>query len=452
MSVEQAAAGTAAQRAATSLGAHPWVEHVRIEGGSLRVRPAAATVALHPEPGPLLREYLGNWAEVYDWVYERGEARHADDLDLSGWRASDTGRPFPTAHMTDWVERTVELVLRARPRVVLELGCGTGLLLHRLRRHVTAYVGTDVSPAAVARLSAAGLPGVAVLQAAAHEAGSPAVRRALDGLAGAGTRPDCVLLNSVTQHFPNADYLADVVHEAITLVAAGGTVVVGDVRHFGLLDRYCRWLETATDPDAPPAEVERRAAIRAAREEEFLAEPRLLAGIAARAGRAVSMTVHAKTMRENTELTRYRYDAVLHVEAPAPTRDVTRLRWQALPPPDRLGALRARAADGAWLLVDGIPNALLVGDADAVSGYGLRQALHDIDAAVCVDLADPTALAVGVPAQAASVPTAAAPITDGAALAHEPLAPFLNRRLPEALRDYLRRVDPAQAQVEIRVG
>src|SRR5262249_13324430 len=159
-------------------------------------------------------------------------------------RASDTGLPFPAAHMTEWVDRTVELVQRQRPRVILELGFGTGLLLYRLHPTVSAYVGTDVSGTAVARLAAAGLPRVAVVRGGAHEAGADAVRGALDDTAGAGVAPDCVLLNSVTQHFPNVDYLAAVLRQAMALVPAGGTVVVGDVRHVGLLDHYCRWLES----------------------------------------------------------------------------------------------------------------------------------------------------------------------------------------------------------------
>lgn len=455
MFADQLATAAAVERAAASVGTHPWVAEVTVEAGSLRVRPAPSTMALRPEPGPLLREYLESWAEVYDLVYEQGQGRHADDLDLSGWRASDTGAPFPTDHMVEWVDRTVELVLRGRPRVVLELGCGSGLLLHRLRRQVSGYLGTDVSPAAVARLSAARLPGVAVVQAAAHETGAPVVRRALARLAGPDARPDCVLLNSVTQHFPNVDYLATVVRDAIALVAPGGTVVVGDARHVGLLDRYCRALESVADPDADPAELARRAAGRAAREEELLLDPRLLARIAADSGRSVSVTVHAKTMREPTELTRYRFDAVLQVDPPARPGELTRRSWWELPP-DRLGALRARATGGDPLLVDQIPNALLVpdgrSDPGAISAAALHEALTGLDAAVCLDLADPAALAVGVPAWAASVPARTVPVPERAGLAHEPLARFVSRRLAEVLHDHLRRTDPAQADVEIQVG
>src|SRR5688500_17205292 len=110
------------------LARHPWIATAVADGDAIRVRPSRAAIAVRPAPGPLLAEVLEHWGEVYDFTYSTTGSRHAEDLDLSGWRASDTGEPFPVEHMADWVDRTVDLVLATRPRWVLELGCGTGLL------------------------------------------------------------------------------------------------------------------------------------------------------------------------------------------------------------------------------------------------------------------------------------------------------------------------------------
>src|SRR5262249_41744347 len=112
---------------------------------------------------------------------------------------------------------------------------------------------------------------------------------------------------------------------------------------------------------------------------------------------------------------------------------------------DRLRALRDRAARGGALLVHDIPNALLVDAPGAVSARDLRQSLRSVDAAVCIDLADPTRLVVGVPAVAASLPAAAVEVPDAAVLAHEPMTAYVRRRLPEAARDPLRRTAAAGA-------
>ncbi|MFC7329781.1 class I SAM-dependent methyltransferase [Marinactinospora rubrisoli] len=436
------------EQAARTLLDHPWIGAAGVAtGGTVEVAPAAAALAVTPVPGPLIEEYLDHWGEIYDWTYRTAAVRHAADLDLSGWTASDTGRPLPAAHMTEWVERTVDLVLETSPRTVLELGCGTGLLAHRLSGRVLGYVGADVAETAVGRLAAAGIPGAAFVRAAAHEAGGDAVRAALDTVAGADGRPDCVLLNSVTQCFPDLRYLRAVLLAAVELVAPGGTVVVGDVRHAGLLDAYCRWVERAADPDAAPDVIADRAAARAQRDDELLFDPPALAAAVAGTSREVRFAVRAKTLTENTELTRYRFDAVLTVDPPAPPPEPGTVPWTDLAAhPDPLAALADRTAAGP-VRVTGIPNAALLDRADAVTAAALRAAAGT-DTAVALDPADPTALEVHHPAATAARPAHALP---GPGQAHEPLHTFVERRLAEAARAHLRRHRPAAADVPVRV-
>ncbi|WP_431930045.1 methyltransferase domain-containing protein [Nonomuraea jabiensis] len=394
---------------------HPWVATARREPQGVLVRPRPEALAVRPRPGALLREFLEHWGDVYDWVYE--DSPKPGEPDFSGWRASDTGRPLPEEHMADWLRCTVDLVLSCRPSRVLELGCGSGLLLHALREHLTAYVGTDVSAAAVERLGPVTTSRIAVVRAAAHEVRSEQVTRALADTMGPQARPDCVLLNSVTQCFPHLGYLRAVLLDALALVAPGGTVIVGDIRHAGLLGHYCRWVERAKDPEADGAEIERRAARRAVQEEEMLLDPRTIARIALEAGRPVAVSAHARTMADDTELTRYRYDLVLHTD-PEQTPD-----WPG-------SGLR-----------DGIPNALLNDSPDATTPHALR-----IEGSVLLDLADPARLAVARPASAgrftAESVAALAQGVDPGLLVHEPMTAFVARRLPEVLYDHLRAALP----------
>ncbi|MET8763272.1 class I SAM-dependent methyltransferase [Lentzea sp. NPDC004782] len=383
---------------------HPWVGRARHAGDEVVVEPHAGAVAVRPVLGALVREHLEHWSEVYEWIYLTSHGQPSD-LDLSGWRASDTGEPLPREHMLEWIDRTVQLVREGEPRCVLELGCGTGLLLRRLCADVERYVGTDVSEAAVERLAAAGLPGVRVVLAAAHESGSPEVAAALEG-----RRPDCVLINSVTQCFPGRDYLDAVVTDALALVADGGRVIVGDFRHAGLAGRYHRWLSSDDE----------EAARRAAADEEFVFDPRLLAEIAARCGRRVTMSVRAKTMTADTELTRYRCDVVLHVTPPAS---------------------ETGGEDTA-----GIPNALLCDDPSAVAPHVLRERIAGTGAVVGLDLADPTRLRVCPPTgdPVALIPPAGPAPAD-------PIVRFVAGRLAEAVRDHLDRMRPGAPQPAVRV-
>ncbi|MFB4270806.1 methyltransferase [Nonomuraea sp. GTA35] len=417
--------------------AHPWIARVDPAGtGGLAVTADPAALAVRYEPGrppvlgDLVAEHLEHWGEVYDWTYSSGQGAHRPDLDLSGWRATGTGRPMPADHMAEWADRTAELVLRHQPSRLLELGCGTGMLLHRLHPHLKGYVGTDIAGHVVTRLNGLGLDGVTVVRAAAHEINGGAVRAALARL---GDRPDCVLLNSVTQCFPSVAYLAAVLRDAVDLVTPGGTVVVGDVRHAGLLDEHSRMLE--------PGSAE-RAAQRAAADTELLFDPATLAAVAASAGRRVTISLFAKTLTADTELTRYRFDAVLHVEPPqGPPAAVH--RWDELGP----GPMAALARQSGPVCLTGIPNGLF--EPGAPTGASLRAALEGTGGAVMLDPDDPTRLQVAIPAAAGAMPPDA---LAGVGRPHEPLGAFARARLVEVARRELRRAElPIPEQLTARI-
>ncbi|MEU4777388.1 class I SAM-dependent methyltransferase [Micromonospora sp. NPDC023633] len=429
------------------LRAHPWVGGVRADDDGVRVTADPAALVAGAHPGPLVAEFLDQWSEVYDATYRAAGGRHAEDLDLSGWRATDTGRPLPTGHMRQWLDHTVDLILGARPRHVLELGCGTGLLLHRLRPHVAGYVGTDVAPHAVSTLNADAPPHVRVVTAAAHELTGNVVRAALADLRFPDGRPDCVLLNSVTQCFPDVAYLTYVLGAAVELVAPGGTVFVGDVRHAGLHQHFCRWAERAATADAADTDLARRAQQRAERDEELLVDPATVAAAALGVtGRNVRVAVHAKTMQEDSELTRYRYDLVLHVDPPAAHPTATEIAWTDLPATDRPAALR-QAATGA-VRIRGVRNALLhPRDPDAVTAHHLWATVGG-RAAVLLDPHEPGLLEVASP-RVATRP--AAEVAVGVRRAHEPLPGYVRRRLAEEARRLLRRRLPAAAGVRVTV-
>src|SRR5439155_26649781 len=80
---------------------------------------------------------VARWQEVYDAVYSRTDPTDPSDstLDLAGWISSYTGEPIPVAEMRAWVESTVDRILSAglpEGARVLEIGCGTGMLLFRI--------------------------------------------------------------------------------------------------------------------------------------------------------------------------------------------------------------------------------------------------------------------------------------------------------------------------------
>ena len=103
--------------------------------------------------------------------------------------------------MAEQVAQTVERVLATGARRVLEIGCGTGLLLFRLAPRCDRYVGTDLSATAIdqVRRTATALPGLGHVEL--HEGTATDLGAIAEG------QFDLVLLNSVVQYFPSFDYL-----------------------------------------------------------------------------------------------------------------------------------------------------------------------------------------------------------------------------------------------------
>nr|AGS49567.1 long-chain-fatty-acid--CoA ligase [uncultured bacterium esnapd10] len=273
---------------------------------------------------------VDEWQETYETVYSDVASGEFGET-FDGWNSSYTGEPIPLEQMREWRQATVDSILALRPRRVLELGVGSGLILAKVAPHVDEYWGTDFSRSVIDSLrnqvaERPELAGKVVLDAkAAHE---------LDGLPATF---DTIVINSVAQYFPNARYLTEVIEGALALLVPGGRVFVGDVRNLRLLPRF-------------RAAVERGRGMMPAPERELLVDPSYFATIAGAS--AVDVRVQRGTF--HNELTRHRYDVVLHkqIDNVVSARDARIVWWTGL---DDLKSLEG------MVRVTGIPNGRLEG-------------------------------------------------------------------------------------------
>ncbi|HEV2726986.1 MAG TPA: methyltransferase domain-containing protein, partial [Solirubrobacterales bacterium] len=251
--------------------------------------------------------HLAEWRQLYDATYGQG-APSEPDFDITGWRSSYTGEPLPPAEMRTWVEQTVSRLRALRPRDVLEVGCGTGLLLTRLAPACHSYLGLDFSAPALARLGAylstrPDLRHVRLQQGMAHE---------LSSVPDASV--DLVILNSVVQYFPDLDYLLGVLREALRVTRDGGHLFVGDVRSLPLLDAFHASVQLSrADDDTPLSELRGRVAQARRREKELVVDPALFAEVARRWPRVGAAEAALKRGAYDNELSRFRYDVTLRV-------------------------------------------------------------------------------------------------------------------------------------------
>ncbi|WP_437756712.1 amino acid adenylation domain-containing protein [Sorangium sp. So ce1389] len=313
------------------------------------------------EQGSELREQLtGEWQTIWNETY--GEDREAAPaaLDTVGWKSSYTGDLLPAEEMREWTEATAGRILALGPARVLEVGCGTGMILLRVAPHAQRYVGVDFSAVVLEQLAAKveerGLAHVRLARGAATE---------LDQLGERGF--DAVVLNSVVQYFPSLDYLAHVIEQALALLDDGGAIVLGDVRsllHLGMQHASVQ-LHRAS-PGASRDEIRAAVQRQVAHEQELLIHPGFFASLPERLGGLAGVEIQLRRGARWNEMSKFRYDVVLRKgrpsaeRAPSTVDAVDASRWAS--PRDGLESLLAGTAPDA-VIVEGLPNARLADDA-----------------------------------------------------------------------------------------
>ncbi|MGO4423737.1 class I SAM-dependent methyltransferase, partial [Streptomyces sp. MCAF7] len=65
-------------------------------------------------------------------------------MNLTSWESSYTGEPIPESEMFEWIDGTVQRITELRPKRLLEVGCGTGLLLFRYAESCAAVHALDI--------------------------------------------------------------------------------------------------------------------------------------------------------------------------------------------------------------------------------------------------------------------------------------------------------------------
>jgi amino acid adenylation domain-containing protein len=157
---------------------------------------------------------------LWDFVAERA----VDRVSAGGFISSYTGQPFSEAEVDEYRDRVLSLAapwLRPDARV-LEIGCGSGLILWEMAPRVASVVGLDPSGLTQARNRAYatehGLTNVELRTGFAHE---------IDELPAGDF--DLIVMASTIQFFPGPLYLERIVEGALRRLAPGGALLIADV-------------------------------------------------------------------------------------------------------------------------------------------------------------------------------------------------------------------------------
>ncbi|MDZ8086286.1 MAG: amino acid adenylation domain-containing protein [Nostoc sp. DedQUE12b] len=254
----------------------------------------------------LQNEQVLQWQMLYNETYNQSTDSDPT-FNFVGWNSSYTNQPIPAEQMREWVDNQVEQILALQPKRVLEIGCGTGLILFRIAPHCTKYWGTDFSSVSLnciqQQLQKQEMPQVTLYQ-----------QMATDFEKVETAAFDAVILNSVVQYFPTIDYLISVLEGAVKATAPGGFIFIGDVRSLPLLQAFHASVQLyQAEPSLTCFELQQRIQRQIFQETELVIDPAFFTAIKQRFPQINHVQIQLMRGKHHNELTEFRYNVILHI-------------------------------------------------------------------------------------------------------------------------------------------
>ncbi|MEA2173844.1 MAG: hypothetical protein QOD00_1436 [Blastocatellia bacterium] len=275
-----------------------------------------AYVVAEERPAPvaqqeeLAADQLASWEEVFNGRIAEQEALIADPLfNTTGWLSSYDGKPLPEAQMRVWASDIVEQVLTRRPRRILEIGCGSGMLLFQLAPHCELYRGTDFSQASLDYVQGC------ISQDERKWAHVSLAKRTADDFRDVEADSfDAVILSSVVQYFPGVEYLLKVLEGAVRAVRPGGFILLADLRSLHLLRAFHTSVQLhKAEAGVTLSELKGRVQKQLLQEAELFVAPEFFHALRERFPKISDVRVRLERGRERNELNKFRYSALLRV-------------------------------------------------------------------------------------------------------------------------------------------
>jgi amino acid adenylation domain-containing protein len=256
--------------------------------------------------------YVSQLQTVYDQFYSWEFSQSDPSINLRVWKSSYTEQPLPEAEILECVNNTVSRILALHPQRVLEIGCGTGLLLSRIAPQCHYYCGIDISEVALNYLQqqlSTRQPDlsskVQLLQGMAHDLNKVTAQEI-----------DTIILNEIVQNFPSIDYLVNVLEQAVKVIKPNGCIFIGGVRSLPLLEMFHASVQLYRAPDNLDREqLQQRIQEHLEADNELVIDPAFFTALKQHLPEIDRVQIQLKGGRDRNELTRFKYDVILHVNS-----------------------------------------------------------------------------------------------------------------------------------------
>lgn len=168
-------------------------------------------------------DYLSTLKTLFNDVYD--VSRNINDKYL-GWIDSVLQKKIPSVEMDEWLNFLIDDIMALNPKNVLEIGCGSGLLIKSINKSISKYYAVDISEQAIQR---------AIKSNAMLNNENKKINFYCgfieDFLCASKEKFDTVIMISVVQYFPSIFYLVDIIKNTIKKMVPYGKIYIGDVRN-----------------------------------------------------------------------------------------------------------------------------------------------------------------------------------------------------------------------------
>ena len=299
---------------------------------------------------------VDEWASLYDETYSKIEGK--DSREFIGWNSSYTELPIGQEEMTEWLKCTIDLIKQFSPSTILEIGSGTGLLLFEMAKHFDKYYGIDNSQEAINYLNR-------VIDSRKELANNVELYvKGADEIRDLNVNDvDTVIVNSVTQYFPNLQYLEQTIIDSIEKIENIGFVILGDLRNYELMEDFFRSTGLYKIEEKNTVDVlKQRIKTEIKNEKELILNPQYFVSLQERFQEISHVDIRYKQGQYQTEMNKYRYNVVLHINNEVVKEIDKNLDWNSSP--DIHAKLEEVLKEGNLdvLSLDNVPNYFLEED------------------------------------------------------------------------------------------
>ena len=268
------------------------------------------------------KEKLSAWSTIFDQYYgDDADADAINTFNIDGWISSYTGQPIDYNAMHEWVDRAVDRINAGPNDRILELGCGTGLLLYPLSQKCLSYKGIDISNNAVVNCQRGakqlGLKNVEVMMSAVDTFLEKCPPK---------SRFSKILLNSVIQYFPHIDYLEIILKNSLSFIDQG-SIFIGDVRDYRLLNTFYLSLYLHKEKNENIDNIKEYMHHKKLNESELSLAPEFFLQFALKHKKISRIELLPKRGNHINEMNLFRYDVIMHINEQASQHTINKPRW-----------------------------------------------------------------------------------------------------------------------------